>query len=584
MNKNILKFVFTFFLINFNLLAYANDFFSALDAYRLKDYQKSIAILEPLSESGNANALALLGRMYYRGDGVIKDTAKALKLLNEARDKGNAVANWDLGQIYELGLGTPPDLGNALLLYKNYLLKSTSPNAIEIAAKSIDRVEEKLKNAQATSKTFEQSNIVQQELAAKKKELEIRQRELLVKDTELKQKEIKNLETIQNNYSLSVDSKKILTNPLDIEKNQASEVKNSIQEFILDETLYAKTQQFLEIYKKQIEQDQKLQKLTKELWDNFSKFRNNKIETNQGLSNIIELSREILQYCINKNNYACQLASADALYLGARHEPSGSDKFTSMFEKSLILYEDLAIKNSPQALRSLANFYMYNNISYYLNPLYNGKEFLQSKFITPNKLKAYEIQKSLVKSGYMEACYGDTQRLMLDLNPGNKGFYLVSAEAIACHKNAKATNQNEEARIWYENVIERQKITEEHLQWVKDVPYAVEITCEIQYGGAINVNNCFAGKRTNTAIQKTYKDGTTKNYSMNNGWCQCNEIIFEENRTKLTTNIVKNSYITAQLAGENLKLVMTVFEQGSRKQVFKQAITNQFEMVKFVSK
>ena len=178
-------------LLTLSSSVFADDFSSAFEAYKAKDYQKSIAILQPLADSGNVNALSLLGRIYSRGEGVPKDIAKGLKILNEAKDKGSNGAFWELGQIYEFGIGVNSDFSQALSFYKTYLTKSNSQANIEMSSKAIARVEEKIKTIQSTNRSVEQNNIAQQEADIKKRELELKQRELALKENELKLKESK---------------------------------------------------------------------------------------------------------------------------------------------------------------------------------------------------------------------------------------------------------------------------------------------------------------------------------------------------------------------------------------------------------
>jgi hypothetical protein len=158
------------------------------EAYRARDYARAVWVLEQMMEKGDPNAMALMGRMYARGQGVPTDTKKALQLINDAKNRGSIIADPELANIYENGLGVPIDLQKALDHYKSYLASAKSQAATDSAKQSIARVEEKLKTANRPQ-TNALSN---KEVALKEKELELRQRELALKESELKVRE-KNL-------------------------------------------------------------------------------------------------------------------------------------------------------------------------------------------------------------------------------------------------------------------------------------------------------------------------------------------------------------------------------------------------------
>ncbi len=69
-------------------LSFADPLEDAQEAYQSKNYKKVVEILTPLADQGNAKAKALLGNMYYSGDGIEKDEAKGFQLLTEAGDMG----------------------------------------------------------------------------------------------------------------------------------------------------------------------------------------------------------------------------------------------------------------------------------------------------------------------------------------------------------------------------------------------------------------------------------------------------------------------------------------------------------------
>lgn len=83
-------------------LCVAADFDSAKSAYDAKDYATAFKELTPLADQGDADARSLLGKMYWRGQGVVKDTDQAVKLFKASAAQGNADAQFFLGSYYLL--------------------------------------------------------------------------------------------------------------------------------------------------------------------------------------------------------------------------------------------------------------------------------------------------------------------------------------------------------------------------------------------------------------------------------------------------------------------------------------------------
>src|SRR5262249_60219247 len=71
-------------------------------AYQQKDYATAFKELTPLAERGNADAQLILGKMYWKGEGVLKDPEQAMKLFKASALQGNADAQFFLGSIYLL--------------------------------------------------------------------------------------------------------------------------------------------------------------------------------------------------------------------------------------------------------------------------------------------------------------------------------------------------------------------------------------------------------------------------------------------------------------------------------------------------
>jgi uncharacterized protein len=82
------------------------------------DYAAAMRILRPLAEQGNAFARALLGGMYYNGQGVPQSYAEAARWYRLAADQGLSVAQFGLGGLYYNGQGEPQNYTEALKWYR----------------------------------------------------------------------------------------------------------------------------------------------------------------------------------------------------------------------------------------------------------------------------------------------------------------------------------------------------------------------------------------------------------------------------------------------------------------------------------
>ena len=78
------------------------DLASAKRDYQEKNYDAALKESTPLAEGGNADAQALLGRMYMMGQGVNQDRDRAMKWFKAAAVQGNADAEFLLGSMYLL--------------------------------------------------------------------------------------------------------------------------------------------------------------------------------------------------------------------------------------------------------------------------------------------------------------------------------------------------------------------------------------------------------------------------------------------------------------------------------------------------
>lgn len=124
---------------------------SAAGAYERKDFAAAIAVWRPLAEAGNAEAEALLGAMYWSGEGVLRDHKQAAYWYLRAAEKGYARAQNDIGYMYGFGEGIPPrDDVQAYkwlsLAVRNYSAKNQE--RLEQATKDLAAVRARMRPAQ----------------------------------------------------------------------------------------------------------------------------------------------------------------------------------------------------------------------------------------------------------------------------------------------------------------------------------------------------------------------------------------------------------------------------------------------------
>lgn len=96
----------------------------ALKAYKSKDYEKALSIWSEEATSNNDTAMANLGIMYLKGEGVQKDFQKAKEWFEKASKYGNASANFNLALMYQTKIGVDEDLIKA----KEYFRLATAKN------------------------------------------------------------------------------------------------------------------------------------------------------------------------------------------------------------------------------------------------------------------------------------------------------------------------------------------------------------------------------------------------------------------------------------------------------------------------
>ena len=67
--------------------------------------KEEIALIKEAASKGGIKAQALLGTLYYRGNGVEMDDAQAVKWWRKSAEQGNPHAQYDLAMAYHEGTG-----------------------------------------------------------------------------------------------------------------------------------------------------------------------------------------------------------------------------------------------------------------------------------------------------------------------------------------------------------------------------------------------------------------------------------------------------------------------------------------------
>ena len=99
-------------------LASVPDADAAAAAYQAGDYARARRLAQPLAETGDARAEAILGQIYFRGRGVTANDHEAVMWFRRAADQGNATAQFYLGTMFDEGRGVPQDYAEAAKWYR----------------------------------------------------------------------------------------------------------------------------------------------------------------------------------------------------------------------------------------------------------------------------------------------------------------------------------------------------------------------------------------------------------------------------------------------------------------------------------
>lgn len=90
----------------------------AAAAYERGDFAKTLEIVRPLAEAGDDWSQAILGLMYWKGEGISRNYDSALHWFLEASKRGNNSAKTYIGYMYEQGQGLPKDEREALQWFR----------------------------------------------------------------------------------------------------------------------------------------------------------------------------------------------------------------------------------------------------------------------------------------------------------------------------------------------------------------------------------------------------------------------------------------------------------------------------------
>jgi len=129
-----------------------------IDAYKAKNFDAALKVLQPFADKGNAEAQLFVGVMYDNGEGVPVDYRQAVLWYGKAAEQGNANAQYNLGMMYANGLGVPQD---AVQTLKWFNLAALSGDQTYVnAAKQVEKMltPEQVKQAWALSTDWKEKH------------------------------------------------------------------------------------------------------------------------------------------------------------------------------------------------------------------------------------------------------------------------------------------------------------------------------------------------------------------------------------------------------------------------------------------
>ena len=105
----------------------------ALAAYKKKDFETALKIWEEEVKSKNDQAMANLGLMYLKGEGVEKDYAKAKEWFEQSSKYDNESANFNLALMYQTKIGVEEDMDKAKAYFRRAVAKNHTQAAFRLA-------------------------------------------------------------------------------------------------------------------------------------------------------------------------------------------------------------------------------------------------------------------------------------------------------------------------------------------------------------------------------------------------------------------------------------------------------------------
>jgi len=106
---------------------------TALEAYKNKDFKKAHDIWIEEAKFKNDQAMANLGLMYLKGEGVEKDYTKAKEFFENASSYDNDSANFNLALMYQTKIGVEEDMQKATDYYRRAVRKNHVQAAFRLA-------------------------------------------------------------------------------------------------------------------------------------------------------------------------------------------------------------------------------------------------------------------------------------------------------------------------------------------------------------------------------------------------------------------------------------------------------------------
>ncbi len=98
--------------------------FTALKAYRAKDYDTAKQIWEELALENDDQAMTNLGLLYLKGEGVVKDFLKAQEYFLKGAELDNDSAHYNLALMYQGAIGIAEDQEKALFHFRQAVTKN----------------------------------------------------------------------------------------------------------------------------------------------------------------------------------------------------------------------------------------------------------------------------------------------------------------------------------------------------------------------------------------------------------------------------------------------------------------------------